>query len=273
LTAFSLAWWNGCWVSPDEIRLPLTDPGIATGAMITDMCRTYGGRLFRHADHVARFRHDAAACFIALRLDEQEMREVGREMLRRNAPQGECVLNTLATPETLLFRLLPLEEARHRPWRERGVTLWPTPAHPPSQLLPPTIKHRNRLAWHIAAHLAPPGSLALTTDEHGHVLETAVGNLLLVRAGEVWAARPGTVLDSISQRVVRECCQLRGIPWREGDRTTEADEALLCGTAFGVVGVAAIGERAYACPGPLTRRLLAEWEARTVHDDGKEAAG
>ena len=265
--ASSIAWCNGRWLPAESIQLALSDPGIATGALITDMCRTYGGRLFEHPRHVARFLRDAAACFIPLPVTESQLGDLATEVLRRNnvgaADDGEVVLNTLATPQTLILRLLPLDENRHRPWREQGVPLWLTPPHPPSQLLPPTIKHRNRLAWHIAAQLAPAGSLALTTDEQGHVLETALGNLLLVREGAVWAARPGTVLDSISQQVVRECCLVRGIAWHEADRTAEADEALLCGTAFGLVGVAAIGTRPYACPGPLTRQLLLDWERLT----------
>jgi branched-subunit amino acid aminotransferase/4-amino-4-deoxychorismate lyase len=274
--ADSLAWCNGHWVPAESIRLSLSDPGIATGALITDMCRTYRGRLFEHPRHVARFLRDAAACFIPLSVTEAQLRDLAQEVLRRNGVEKangrEVVLNTLATPQTLILRLLPLDENRHRLWREQGVPLWLTPPHPPSQLLPPTIKHRNRLAWHIAAQLAPAGSLALTTDEEGHVLETALGNLLLVLEGAVWAARPGTVLDSISQQVVRECCLARGIAWHEADRTAEADEALLCGTAFGLVGVAAIGTRHYPCPGPLTRQLLSDWERLTL-DGETEASG
>jgi len=258
-----LAWCNGHWLPADQLHLPLNDPGLAYGALVTDMCRTYQGRLFRHREHMERLCRDAAACFVSLTVAPAELQALGQEVLRRNAPTQDVLLHTLATSATLIIRLVPLDEDRHRLWRERGVELWPTPPHPPSQLLPPTFKHRNRLAWHVAAQLAPPGTLALTTDESGHVLETAVGNLLLVRAGAVWAARRGTVLDSITQRVVQEICLARGLAWHEADRTPEADEALLCGTAFGLVGVAAIGSRRYACPGPLTRQLLADWQRAT----------
>ncbi|MFQ3593542.1 MAG: aminotransferase class IV, partial [Gemmataceae bacterium] len=184
-------------VPADDLCLSLSDPGLATGAIVTDMCRTYSGRPFRYAEHMERLCRDAAACFISMSMGPSQLCDVGRELLRRNAPGQEVLLNTLATPATLIVRLLPLDEARHRLWREGGVALWPTPPHPPSQLLPPTIKHRNRLVWHVASRMAPSGTLALTTDERGCVLETAVGNLLLVCEGAVWAARPGTVLDSI----------------------------------------------------------------------------
>jgi branched-chain amino acid aminotransferase len=231
--------------------------------MITDICRTYKKILFRHGDHVARFMRDCARCFIPLPLGQSALIHLGQEAVQRHLGPGEVLLNMLATPQTLIVRTLPLDEARYRSLRDNGAQLWPTPPHPSSAILPPAVKHRNRLHWHIAQHQAPPGTLPLTTDAAGHLLETAIGNLLLVREGVVWAARPGSVLDSISQRVVRELCDAAGIPWNEGDRTPDAEEALLCGTGFGVVGVSSIGFHRYAWPGPITRQLQAAWAVQT----------
>jgi branched-subunit amino acid aminotransferase/4-amino-4-deoxychorismate lyase len=250
-------------VPADSICLPLSDPGIATGAMITDICRTYKKKLFRHADHVARFLRDCNTCFIPISINENTLLELGQEAVRRHPGPGELLLNMLATPQTLVVRTFPLEEDRYRSLRDNGACLWPTAAHPGSAILPAAVKHRNRLHWHIAQHQAPPGSLPLTTDAASYLLETAIGNLLLVRGGAVWAARPGTVLDSISQHVVRELCDAAGIPWHEGDLTPEADEAMLCGTGFGLVGISSIGPRCYPCPGPMTQRLQHAWATLT----------
>lgn len=250
---------NGRFIPTDRLSLPITDLGVTHGAMVTDVCRTYGGRLFRYADHLQRFLHDCTACHITLAFTPQQIADWAKELVACNAPHHETcelLLNTFATPTTLVMRTAPLDIRRYAD----GVTLWPTPPHSAaSGLLPPTIKHRNRFHWYIAERLAPPGTIPVTTDERGHLLETAVGNVILVRAGAMVSAPAETVLDGISLRVVRELCKSQGIAYREQLLTTDADEVILCGTAFGLAGVRAIGERAYACPGPITRRLMAVW--------------
>lgn len=256
-----LAVFNGRLVPASALSLPITDGGVAHGAIITDVCRTYGGRLFRHADHLERFVRDCAACFIPLAFTPEQIAGWAALLVERNAASGELTLNTLATPQTLILRTTPLDQERYRPYFTDGIALWPTPPHPASALLPPTVKHRNRLHWYVAERLAPPGSLPLTTDERGHLLETGVGNLLLVRGGVVLSPPRGSVLPGVSLKVVRELCDAGGIAFREQPLTADADEAMLCGTGFGLAGVRAIGERQYPWPGPLTRRLMAAWAA------------
>lgn len=253
----SLAVINGQFVPAETVHLPITDPGITHGAMVTDVCRTYGGRLFRYDDHLVRFFRNCAACFIPVNCSRNVLADWAQKLIESNSPSGDVLLNTFATPTSLILRTLPLDVARYA----HGVHLWPTPAHPAvSGLLPPTIKHRNRFHWFIAERLAPPGQLPVTTDERGHLLETAVGHVLMVRQGIVLAPPRETVLDGISLLVVRELCAGEGIVIQEQRLTLDADEALLCGTAFGLAAVRAIGERVYPNPGPITRRLMTAWD-------------
>jgi branched-subunit amino acid aminotransferase/4-amino-4-deoxychorismate lyase len=255
---------NGRFVPLDSLTLPVTDPGVSHGAIVTDVCRTYGGRLFRHADHLQRFLRDCARCFIEIPYSPAQITSWARELVERNARSGDLLLNTFATPLTLVLRTVPLDVRRYAD----GVRLWPTPPHPAaSGLLPPTVKHRNRFHWYIAERMAPPDTLALTTDADGPLLETAVGNLLMVRDGTVHSAPADAVLDGITLRVVRELCDRERIPFVHQPLTPEADEAVLCGTAFGLAGVREIDDRHYPCPGPLTRRLMAAWDALHTSSD------
>ncbi len=103
------------------------------------------------------------------------------------------------------------------------------------------------------------------------MLETAIGNLLIVRDGTVLTPGSG-VLDSISLRVVEELCGQLGIPFQrcaDGLRLADcagASEAMLCGSAFCLAGVRWIAGYDVPWPGPITPRLLAAWSERVGID-------
>ncbi len=191
-------------------------------------------------------------------------------------------------PPTWGLHTFPLPFARYRPFAAEGVTLL-VPGHQaadPEAVLPPQIKHRSRMLWWIADQLvrrrvavggsatldrAPAHALALLTDApDGNVTETAIGNFLLVQKGVVHTPPRRRILDGISLRVVEELCAVLGIPFAEMSiplsACAGAEEALLCGTAFGVVGVRRIEEWELPWPGPILGRLLEAWSERVGVD-------
>ncbi len=269
-----MAFLNGRMVPDSEAVLHASDAGVVFGATVTDFCRTYNGRLFRHPDHLARFRRDCAACFIPLDHDDAAI-SAAAQALVAEIP-GEAGLVTFATPgplaayggqgpPTLIMHAFPLALPRYAPYLRQGAHLTPLPCPAPGDLAPPWVKHRSRLQWWRAARLAADLPLLVTPD--GTVTETAIGNVLLVEGDTLTAAPPALVLDGISQRVARE---ISGMAWRERAFTVAeclaADEVLLCGTAFGVAPVSRIGGRDRPWGGPAYRRLLAAWGAEAGLD-------
>ncbi|MFO0842840.1 MAG: aminotransferase class IV [Gemmataceae bacterium] len=93
--------------------------------------------------------------------------------------------------------------------------------------------------------------------------ETAIGHLLLVRAGTVVRPPRGSVLDGVSLRVVEELCGRLGIPFTVAPFTLaeaqSADEAMLTGTAFCLAGVRWLEGTTFPWPGSITSRLLWAW--------------
>jgi branched-chain amino acid aminotransferase len=293
-----LACLNGHFLPAHEAALPLHDAGFASGATVTDFCRTYGHRLFRWSDHQARFRRDCAACLVPLLPSDATLTAVAEELIRHNAAligtAADLALIVFATPGPLPHYLgsagppgpptwglhtFPLPFARYRPFVAEGVTLL-VPGHQaadPEAILPPQVKHRSRMLWWIADQLvrsrpgAPAHALALLTDAPGGtVTETAIGNFLLVQKGVVHTPPRRRILDGISLRVVEELCAVLGIPFAEKSiplsACADAEEALLCGTAFGVVGVRRIEEWELPWPGPILGRLLEAWSDRVGVD-------
>lgn len=288
-----LAYLNGRFLPFAEAGLPLHDAGFVSGATVVDNARTFRHALFRWPDHLERFRRDCATCYVPLNATDAELTAAAEELAGCNAkllpPGGELQLVTFATPGTLGFytgepngpptlgmATYPLPLARYRPFFTDGVTLVELPSGAvgaPDALLPPSVKHRSRMFWHVADHKARaragPGALALPSGPRGSLTETGVGNFLAVVGGVVISPPRGCVLDGISLRVTRELCAAQRVPFLEAPITPrdvrEASEALLTGTGFCLAGVRTLHSdwQSWRCtfdwPGPVFRKLLAAW--------------
>ena len=112
--------------------------------------------------------------------------------------------------------------------------------------LPPAVKHRSRMTWHVADHAARERTgcahaLAVLLGPNWAVTETSVANLLAVIDGTVTSPPRDAVLDGISLRVTRELCGGHGVPFAEAPVTLadvhRTSEAMLTGTGFCLAGV------------------------------------
>jgi branched-chain amino acid aminotransferase len=310
-----LAYLNGRFLPFADAGLPLHDAGFVSGATIVDNARTFRHRLFRWPDHLARFRRDCDTCYIPLTATDAELTAVAEELVSHNAKLlpvgGELQVVTFATPGTLGFYTgepngpptlgmvtYPLPLARYRRFFTEGVTLavagmQGNAAH---DLLPPRVKHRSRLHWHIASHalkdptshlpwrLDPPATdptvVPVVCDTAGHAADTAIGSILAVLGDTVVAQASSHVQDSVSARVIGELCAAVGLKFHTAtiemgrfarapfpeelqSKFPQPSELLLAGTGFCVAGVKRFGFRDrcrdFPWPGPAYRKLLAAW--------------
>ncbi len=310
-----IAYLNGRFVPFADAGLPLHDAGFVSGATIVDNARTFRHKLFRWSDHLARFRRDCAACYIPLTATDEQLTTIAEELIAHNAKLlphgGELQVVTFATPGTLGFYRgeasngpptlgmvsYPLPFARYRKFFTEGVTLAVAgmQSSAPHDLLPPRVKHRSRLFWHIAAHslrdpesllcwqLDPPATDASVVPvvlNAGGTADTAIGSVLAVHENTVLYQTTDLVQDSISVKVIRELCATVGLQstdapldMRYFTRPVQASDAksiiprvselLLAGTGFCVAGVRRFGVRDqcrdYVWPGPVFAKLFAAW--------------
>ena len=320
-----LAYLNGRFLPFAEAALPLHDAGFVSGATIVDNARTFRHKLFRWPDHLARFRRDCGECYVPLDATDAHITATAEELVAHNAkllpPGGELQVVTFATPGTLGFYLgeaangpatlgmvtYPLPFARYRRFFTEGVTLavagmQHTEAY---ALLPPRVKHRSRLHWHIAARtltdpnsetrwqLDPPATdpTVVPVVFNGAAADTAIGSVLAVLGETVVVPDALHVQDSISARVVRELCAAVGLksgsatlemgcfarpplPEEERLKYPQPSELLLAGTGFCVAGVRPFGfrdrARDFAWPGPVFGKLLAAWNDLVGVDIAKQ---
>jgi len=300
-----LAYLNGRFLPFADAALPLHDAGFVSGATVVDNARTFRHSLFRWPDHLARFRRDVADCYIPLDATDDQITATAEELVAHNAkllpPGGELQIATFATPGPLGFYLgepthgpptlgmvtYPLPFGRYRLFFTEGATLAVAGFRhtSPTDLLPPRVKHRGRMLWHIAdrtihdptSPFYRPGAVPVILSPDG-VADTAVASLVGVVDGTVIRPMPGTVQESISLKVLGELCRMIGSPVDDkpldfrhlgrpvepGDRQPSVSELMLTGTGFCVAGArefaARVGvSRTYPWPGPLFRRLLVAW--------------
>jgi len=236
----TVAYLNGRFVPFAEAGLPLHDAGFVSGATVVDNARTYGRRLFRWADHLARFRRDCEACYVPLAATDDELTAIATELVARNGAllpaDGELQVVTFATPGPLGFYAgeptngpptlgmvtYPVPE-RYKRFAEEGVTLAMAGVQGASEscLVPPRVKHRSRLAWRVAERTIndpespwyKPGAVPVVVTDRG-IGDTPIGGILAAAADVVYFPPDGEVFDSITFKVVGELCDRLGIETR-----------------------------------------------------------
>ncbi len=302
-----LAYLNGRLLPFADAALPLHDAGFVSGVTVVDNARTFRHTLFRWKDHLARFRRDCLACYVPLDATDEQLTATAEELISHNAkllpPGSELQLVTFATPGPLGFYLsevengpatlgmvtYPLPFARYRRFFTEGVTLAVAGLQSSHSidLLPPRVKHRSRLFWHIADRTLrdpanrfhSPGAVPVVLNHDG-TADTAIGCVLAVSSDTVIRPVPDSTQDSISAKVIEELCTATGLkhtdgpldfrsfcrPLESGEEKTiipRVSELLLTGTGFCVAGVKrfACAERSrdYTWPGPVFGKLLAAW--------------
>ena len=298
------AYLNGQFLSFSEASLPLHDAGFVWGATVVDNCRTYGRKLFRWADHLARFRHDCAACYVPLNRTDDELTTAAHSLIAQNHRGQDLQLVTFATPgplgqylgerddgpPTIGLVTYPVPVERNRRYETDGVVLAAAlnPTHRPdrlnSSLVSPTVKHRSRMAWWIAERAKaalgyPPDAVPLFFDRpDGTPTESSHANLIAVVAGRMVTPPRHLALDGISLRVVEELCATLGLEFVEsrldGFRPPAVSEVMLAGTGFGLVGVRAFYPQPnvepvrFHWPGPVFQRLRSAWDELVARECG-----
>src|SRR5262249_50597023 len=156
-------------------------------------------KLFRLADHIARFRRSCDLCRIPQPIPDAEITIIAGQLVEHNlplvGPGGELVLIMFATPgdgrenPTLCLHTTPFSPDHYRNLLERGATLvTPSVRQLPPECIPPAAKVRSRLSWWIAereVQSVNQDAHALLLDRDGFVTETCNANLAVVRGGAV----------------------------------------------------------------------------------------
>ncbi len=273
------AYFNGQWIDDSTLSVPVADLGFAMGVTVTERLRTFSGKPFRQAEHVARMRRSLEIVGLPAEAIAGELDEAISRFLIRNQscwqPGQEWAIVAFATPGGGAGPLrcvhgfpLPFQDWAHQ--YDQGVSVYVSDyRQTPANCWPPELKCRSRMHYYLADQQArgrAPGARAVLLDQDGFVGEASTANLVLYREGEgVLSPKIEKVLPGVSVAVVRELAEGLGAPFIERDLTIEelksADEVWLSSTSICLLSVVQCDGEAIGAglPGKMYGRILTAW--------------
>ena len=280
-----VAWFNGKIVRESEVLIPFRDQGFLRGDAVFDMTRSFNGKAFRLAEHIARLYRSLRYLDIDPGLSPAEMAAISEDVLARNrhllAPGEDYWLAQRISrgihpvpgdhwdhygPNVIVECVpLPLRE-RARCFRDGIDVVTPSLRRTPPDALSPRAKMHQYLNLVLAdreVKAQNPEAWAVLLDTSGNLAEGLGSNIFLVRDGGLLTPRERCVLPGVSRQATIDLAQRLGIPFAEQDvdlyDAYTADECFLTSTSLCICSVKSLNGRSFAAgkpPGPVTQRLI-----------------
>jgi len=276
---------NGKLYDKEDAKISVYDHGFLYGDGVFEGIRSYGGRVFRLAEHLDRLWNSAKAIWLQIPLSKPEMAKAIEDTLAVNGIQDGYIRvvvsrgcgtlgldpNKCSHPQVIIITdhisLYPEE------LYQKGleiITVSTIRNHPAA--LNPRVKSLNYLN-NILAKIEglQAGCIeALMLNHKGEVAECTGDNLFLVRGGRLSTPpNEAGILEGITREAVISLARELGIEVREVPLTKHdvyiADECFLTGTAAEVIPVVKVDSRSIGdgTPGQVTRQLMAEFKKLT----------
>src|SRR5688572_7768468 len=100
-----LFYLNGQFLPASQAHLSFHDAGFIFGATATDLCRTFRHRVFRLADHLARFRESCRYARIPQPVPDDELIAIAERLVKHNAislrEEEDLAVVIFATPGSI----------------------------------------------------------------------------------------------------------------------------------------------------------------------------
>jgi branched-chain amino acid aminotransferase len=282
---------NGQISGGEQATISIFDHGFLYGEGVYETLRTYNGEPFLFDRHMKRLRESAAMIMLDVPFSDAEFLRRSSDTMkaaglgRRNGRVDEAYIRILltrgigeltydpaATPEpSLVFIVKPLPVPAGKDF-ENGVKVCMVDIirnHPRS--VNPIIKSNNLLnnALCMQEAMRKGGVEGVFRNYRGELSECSQSNLFIVKNGVVRTPTlDAGLLAGITRGFVFELGQGLGIKVEEASLKDEdlfsADEAFFTSTTKELMPIVQVDDRTIGSgkPGPVTRKLLAEFRRR-----------
>lgn len=269
---------SGKLYNKEDAKISVFDHGLLYGDGVFEGMRSYGGKVFRHDDHLDRLYASARAICLEIPLPVNEMKSAVEETLAVNKIKDGYIrlivtrgCGTLGldpyqcrAPEVIIIAdkvaLYPED------FYEKGleiVTAGTIRNHPAA--LNPRVKSLNYLN-NIMAKIEGLQAGCIETlmlNHKGEVAECTGDNVFIVRKGKLYTPPTDAgILEGITRDAVMELGREAGMEVLETALTRHdifiADEMFLTGSAAEVIPVIKVDSRKIGdgVPGPVTKDLI-----------------
>jgi branched-chain amino acid aminotransferase len=267
-------------VEPAEARISVFDRGFLYGDSVYETLRTSGGEFVEWEPHMDRLRRSAGGIGLNISYSDEDIADAVRQTIEASGNEdsrvrivvtrgaGKMMLDIReAQDQQLVVFVQPLvllpEEAY-----ERGVSVHIIGDGP--RLTQPGLKTGNYLPNILALKRAieKRGEDAIVCNAAGEVVEGATSNVFMVEAGRVFTPplEAGLLAGITRSRVITLCGEV-GLELSEErimpERLRSASELFLTSSVRGIMPVTNLDDSVVGDggPGPLTRKLMAAYEA------------
>jgi branched-chain amino acid aminotransferase len=274
-----MIWWNGHLRPWRDAKLHVLSHGLHYGSAVFEGERAYSGNIFKLREHSERLMRSAEllgytipwsveaideacrATLAANNLTDAYIRPIawrGSEQLAVSAKLTSINLAVAVWAWPNLFGANRMQGVRlgHATWKR------PHPETAPTASKAAGLYMIGTMSKHQAEDQGFDDALML--DWRGQVSEATGANIFFVLDGELHTPTPDCFLNGITRRTVMALARRHQIKVVERAIMPEemkgASEVFLAGTAAEVTPVRQIGELHFT-PGPVTERLLHEYEA------------
>jgi branched-chain amino acid aminotransferase len=268
---------TGKLVPQEDAKVSVYDHGLLYGDGVFEGLRSYGGKVFRLAEHVERLYDSAKAIWLTIPMPQQEMADAINDTVRANDLQDGYIRaivtrgagslgldpNKCSNPQVIIIAdMISLYPAELYEQGLAIVTVSVMRMNPAA--LNPRIKSLNYLN-NILAKIEglQAGCIeALMLNHKGEIAECTGDNIFLVRKDVLYTPPiDAGILEGVTRDAVIELAKEADIEVREIPLTKHdvyiADEVFLTGTAAEVIPVVKVDSRTIGAgkPGPITLDL------------------
>jgi branched-chain amino acid aminotransferase len=276
---------SGKFYDKQDAKISVYDHGFLYGDGVFEGMRSYGGKVFRLAQHLERLWASAKAIWLTIPMTQEAMAQAVYDTLAINGirdgyirlvvTRGAGALgldpNKCSDPQVVIIadhiQLYPRE------LYEKGLEIiTASTIRNHSAALSPRIKSLNYLNNILAKieGLQAGCVEALMLNAKGEVAECTGDNIFIVRKGTLMTPPiDAGILEGITRDAVIELAQAAGLPVQQIPLTRHdlfiADECFLTGTAAEIIPVVKLDSRVIGTgqPGPITRQLMQQFAELT----------
>ena len=291
-----VAWFNGEFMPEREVRIPFRDRSWVYGDGCFDMTRTFGHRLFKVKEHVARLYKSLKYLRIDPGFGPDKMTALTEQLLERNihllGPEDDYWVGQRISRgvkdvpgdnldyhgPNVVLECAPLPFAQRAKLFKHGIRVMvPSQRRVPPDSITPRAKTHNYLNLIVAdqeVQSVDPEAWAVLLDINGNLAEGLGSNIFIVRGEEVLTPREKFVLPGVSRQTVIDLAREAGLSVREADLDLydayNADEAFLTSTSLCICPITRINGVTIGAEGrvwgPVTQRLANAYRDHVGHD-------